>query len=343
MVTKRRGFTLVELLVVIGIIALLISILLPVLGKARAAANTTKCLANLRTVGQALVMYETSEKGYIPGSGNTSSRHFYDTNYNLVATAANVQQGSPIEVWDWITPLGRELGIKWQHDGDPSMLVRFQEQADHQYFHCPAAEGLKVSAFPVGSGPDITIVSYTTAMGFLMTPGNPAPGKTSYTRISTGVGWWSLPSGFVPKINKIGKSSEKIFAADGAKYTYQGSPQEYDISVEPLSSASTGNHGKYTDWGAWTNITGSYDHWTAGAAIDGRVASFRHGKTGKGYSDGSYRMNAVFFDGHAETLDDVTASNPRYWLPSGSRFTDLSKIPTQVQQRQGITAPYTVP
>lgn len=65
---RRRGFTLVELLVVIGIIAVMIGILLPVLSKARKSARTTVCLSNLRQMGNAWVMYMNDTKGRLPHS-----------------------------------------------------------------------------------------------------------------------------------------------------------------------------------------------------------------------------------------------------------------------------------
>jgi len=70
----QRGFTLVELLVVIGIIALLVSILLPTLNRAREAANKVKCLSNLRQMGQANALYVSQWHGWavpgILGNGN---------------------------------------------------------------------------------------------------------------------------------------------------------------------------------------------------------------------------------------------------------------------------------
>src|SRR5687767_7756899 len=63
---RKHAFTLVELLVVIGIIALLVGILLPALNRARQSANSVWCLSNLRQMGTAMFMYAQAHKDRLP-------------------------------------------------------------------------------------------------------------------------------------------------------------------------------------------------------------------------------------------------------------------------------------
>lgn len=87
--SRVEGFTLVELLVVIGIIALLISILLPALQKARQSATQLKCLSNMRSVAQLMIAYAGDNHGVFPGVYCLSSSGRYAADYSPYSNYIN--------------------------------------------------------------------------------------------------------------------------------------------------------------------------------------------------------------------------------------------------------------
>lgn len=331
--TRRvaRAFTLVELLVVIGIIALLISMLLPALSKAREAANSVACLANLRSAGQAMQMYVSEYKGYIPGSPNTSSRHFYNAVPNATVVASlNVPPG-PIQNTDYIHPLGTMMRLKFPDDGDPRQWVRYIFYRDMQQFLCPTNRGVLANPFGTpanlaGAGQHI---SYATAFTFLLTPGFPSPGLTRQTRMSTGAGWWALPNGYTPKITKVGQNAAKIYMADAGKFTTVN-PPSFSLGVSPADG------GVFSDYGAFGPEAEGYFRTVSPNGFDPRIFAWRHGKKG------AFRLNALFYDGHAETLDEMQSCNPSLWVPKGTSFATGSKMWPDVVANYQLGFPYTV-
>lgn len=131
---KPSAFTLVELLVVIGIIAVLIGILLPVLGRVRGQASAVACQSNLRSIGQLVFAYAAENKGSLPW-GQVSNR------FNPSTGAGIATPGLPVNPRFWMPVLADAGTKKPAHTG---LLWEWTPKPDgngvipNKVFRCPA-------------------------------------------------------------------------------------------------------------------------------------------------------------------------------------------------------------
>ncbi len=108
---RRSGFTLIELLVVVAIIALLISILLPSLGRARAQAKKTACASNLHQIGIALTTYSVEFNNDLPVE---TGRHHESYGYASGVTAYHYMRRGEAGVGPYVFPNGSTETTHWR-------------------------------------------------------------------------------------------------------------------------------------------------------------------------------------------------------------------------------------
>jgi prepilin-type N-terminal cleavage/methylation domain-containing protein/prepilin-type processing-associated H-X9-DG protein len=388
---RKRGFTLIELLVVIGIIGVLLSILLPALQKARRAANTVVCSSNIQQILLAMQNYCTQYQGWIPGSPVTTGAFLYDRsgqpwkyNNTYFANQSTANMPGIVQTWDWQSPLAKFMGIEttppitMQNSTYPpatddmssdshesSRLYRFNTLMNSRYFACPenqfAGYEYVFGGVAYNGGLVLPMASYFTAGDFLMLPNFPtATGSPNtsligevYSPWSTKTSYFLLPSGYGPKITRVGIPSHKIYLADGGIWSDFAQSPNYTLPIR----GTMPDYSSYTDFGDYSGLSRALCRASnlgqrTGALItgtiqgppnqsvdsyDGRIYGFRHGTLNPWAPTGQYKFNAGFYDGHVETLDDLSGADPSMWNPPGTSVWMATVLP-DVQAQFNITS-----
>jgi prepilin-type N-terminal cleavage/methylation domain-containing protein/prepilin-type processing-associated H-X9-DG protein len=201
---RKHGFTLVELLVVIGIIALLVGILLPALGRARGQANSLWCMSNQRQIGIAMVAYTQANGGRLP-------LYYWD------GTASPTTNFGATD-WGWLILPYIKGGSSGNYNGqDPGALWALYKDKDTvSGTYVPASS---TAPFPAYDPERVQTYGVLTAL-FRFAPGSL---RSNLTAPESQAQPGPQDDGMVPfKLEQIKRPGEIIMLMDAAQIGNQG-------------------------------------------------------------------------------------------------------------------------
>lgn len=346
---SRIGFTLIELLVVISIIALLVSLLLPALSSARRTGQRVACMATLRSMAQGMQNYAADNDDAIMGGPGTSGLALINQRTGQLPAAG---AGHLLQRWDFYGPLAQQWGlpIPEARGTNPTAAERFKALRGAPGLLCKANDFLARPFAGANAGVG-RMISYNTIRWplFIRATNAANAGMPSYD--SVGTSWYNnsftdtqLPNSWRPVVSRMGVAASKVYCADGARYSDVSTAPDVDLSV----NAAWG--GAFSDGGPHMKLSKSWDRSFApgngsnfaARSTDARAYAFRHasGAAPPGAAGNAYKINLVFFDGHAETQGDLTASNPHQYLPKDTVVGTVTNLWNDTIQAFGLTAPF---
>lgn len=329
--SATRGFTLVELLVVIGIIALLISILLPALNKAREQANSARCASNMRTAMQALHLYTTQYRGWLPGP--TTSGAVWKSGGAAIGANDTSLDTTPLQNMDWVSPT---YGLTFKWPENDYQRLRTILNVD---LKCPT-NSIAFNSIYAGNGlpytsGDLTYASYSAVIQFHAFPSK----DSSYTTppVSNGLppivgdmyapnnGGLRPPTGYAPMLTKVGPAASKVFLIEGARYV----PLINEGSFNAAGGGDVSfNAIRYQRQGGNFMIGGPYQPWgdTPYQLYEGNSLAYTTKKLSPVARNLAWRhagkMNLAFFDGHVELRAPADSIQVDLYVPRGTTIID---------------------